>query len=132
MKYMLLAMSALLACLALAKSSSMSYENTFYVIFSASTYYQNYRHSLDAFLFYRELKDRGISDDHILLLVSKDHACDPRNPYTGKMHAYKDYDVNIVCEDVEIDFKAEDLKASYFVDALRDRFDEGFPRTKRL
>ena len=38
--------------LSLAKQNEQSYDNVFYVILSASTFWFNYRHSLNALIFY--------------------------------------------------------------------------------
>ena len=41
----------------------MSYANNFYVLVSTSSYYKNYRHSLDTMMIYEYLRDKGIPDD---------------------------------------------------------------------
>ena len=130
----------LVACLCLlasldttqARQNPQSYENNFYVILSASKFYFNYRHSLNALILYQYLKRRGIRDDHILLMVPTDHACNSRNPFPGTLYANRDHTNNWVCEDVEIDYKSDDLTASAILNMMRGRFDEFLPQSKRL
>ena len=45
------------------KQNLQSYSNNVYVLLSASKFYFNYRHSLNVFLVYKYLKERGITDD---------------------------------------------------------------------
>ncbi len=70
-----------------AKQTYESYENNVYIIMSASKFYFNYRHSLNAIIFYQYLKNKGISDDKILLMIPTDHACSPRNFFPGTLYA---------------------------------------------
>lgn len=104
-------LSAMMSPLAEAKQNEMSYDNNFYIIASSSTYYANFRHSLDAFIFYQNLKARGITDDQILLMVPIDHVCNPRNPFPATLYGNKNYTKSWVCEDIEVDYKAEDITA---------------------
>lgn len=50
--YKVLLLLLVLASLSLAKQNEKSYDNVFYVILSASTFWFNYRHSLNALIFY--------------------------------------------------------------------------------
>ncbi len=115
-----------------AKQTYESYENNFYIILSASKFYFNYRHSLNAIIFYQYLKNKGISDDNILLMIPTDHACSPRNFFPGTLYAHQDHTKNQVCEDVEVDYKAEDLTEHSIMNMLRGRYEEHFPKSKKL
>jgi phosphatidylinositol glycan class K len=77
---------ALLTMVGLAKQNVLSYENNFYVILSTSKFFFNYRHSLNAIIFYQYLKSRGINDDNILLMVPTDHACSSKNAFPGTLY----------------------------------------------
>ena len=109
-----------------------SYENNFYVILSASKFYFNYRHSLNSLIFYQYLKSKGIRDDHILLMIPTDHACNPRNPFPGTLYGLRDHQLNWMCDEVEVDYKAEDLTADAILNMMRGRYEENFPQSKRL
>ena len=65
-------------------------------------------------------------------MVPTDHACNPRNTFPGKLHGNRDHTKNWVCEDVEIDYKAEDLLAEDILNMMRGRYDEYFPQSKKL
>lgn len=78
------------------------------------------------------MKQKGIHDDHILLMVPSDHACDPRNNFPGTIYGNQDHTKNWVCEDIEIDYKAEDLNSDAILNMMRGRFDDNFPMAKRL
>ena len=65
-------------------------------------------------------------------MVPTDHACNPRNFFPGTLYSTKDHDYNWLCEDVEIDYKAEDLDSDAILNMLRGRFDPFFPESKRM
>src|SRR4051812_41223038 len=62
--------------------------NTFAVIVSTSRYWHNYRHASNAMLLYRIMRDAGVPDDNIVLLMAEQYACDARNVYRG--HSFAD------------------------------------------
>jgi glycosylphosphatidylinositol transamidase (GPIT) subunit GPI8 len=61
----------------------LEYKDNFYILLSSSKFYFNYRHSSNVLIFYKYLKDRGITDDRILLMLPENHACNARNPMKG-------------------------------------------------
>ena len=127
----LAAVVSLLASPAEAKADPLSYSNNYYVLFSLSWYYKNYRHSLDTAFYYEYLRERNIPDSQIMLLYPFDHACNPKTPFPG--HLYNsDYKKDWVCESTEVDFKGDDLLPQSVVDALRDRYDPGYTLNKRM
>ena len=83
-------------------------------------------------LFYRYLKSVGITDDRIILMVPTDHACSPKNKFPGTLYAHRDHTKNWVCEDVEIDYKAEDLTADTILNMMRGRYEDNYPLSKRM
>jgi len=56
---MLLCLFSLTKC----KQNEMSYANNLYLILSSSKFYFNYRHTGNALVFYKYLKEKGINDD---------------------------------------------------------------------
>ena len=123
---------ALLMMVVLAKQNVQSYRNNYYVILSTSKFFFNYRHSLNAIMFYQYLKSRGIDDDNILLMIPTDHACSSKNAFPGTLYGSSNHDLNWVCEDIEIDYKAEDLNSDAILNMMRGRYDENFPLAKRM
>ena len=97
------------------------------MILSASKFYFNYRHSLNTMIFYQYLKSKGITDDHIMLMLPTDHACNPRNAFPGTLYGQRDHTKNWVCEDMEVDYKAEDLTADTILNMMRGRYEPDFP-----
>ena len=77
------AIAALLVLVNALPEVDPNYENNFYIILSSSKFFFNYRHSGDTLVLYRYLKNRGISDDKILLMLPENHACNPRNKFPG-------------------------------------------------
>ena len=53
------------------------------VLVQGSAGWSNYRHQADVLSVYRHLKQNGFDDDHIILVLDKALASDPRNPAPG-------------------------------------------------
>ena len=99
------------------------YKNNFYLIMSSSKFYFNFRHTNNGMSFYKYLKDRGIPDDHILLLMPENHACNPRYIYQGTAYSAIDHKENLYCDELGIDYKAEDLTFDAILNLFRGRYD---------
>jgi glycosylphosphatidylinositol transamidase (GPIT) subunit GPI8 len=59
---------ALILQIVLCKKSGevdLTYQNNFYILLSSSKFYFNYRHSSNVMVFYKYLKERGITDDRV-------------------------------------------------------------------
>lgn len=102
------------------------------MILSGSKFYFNYRHTLNVIMFYAYLKQKGITDDQIILMVPSDHACNPRNPFPATLYLDEQHEKNVFCDDLEIDYKAEDLTAESILNLLRGRYDDQLPKSKRI
>jgi phosphatidylinositol glycan class K len=79
------------------------------MIMSSSKFYFNFRHTVNALMIYQYLKKTGITDDQIILMLPSDHACSPANLFPGTVMSTREHDYNWLCDDVEVDYKAEDL-----------------------
>ena len=108
------------------------YSNNFYVILSSSKFYFNYRHSSNALIFYRYLKEMGIPDDQIVLMLPENHACNPRNKYGGQLFVTLDHKDNFYCDDIEVDFKGDDMGFDAILNLLRGRYPLDYPESKKL
>ena len=42
-------------------------------------------------------------------MLPSDHACSPANLFPGTVMSTREHDYNWLCDDVEVDYKAEDL-----------------------
>ena len=56
------------------------------VIVGPSSGWNNYRHESDALAMYTLLKDNGVPDDHIILMLYDDIPAAPQNPVKGDVH----------------------------------------------
>ena len=65
-------------------------------------------------------------------MIPTDHACNARNNSPGTLFFSNDHLQNWLCEDIEIDYKAEDLNSDAILNMMRGRHDEHFPISKRL
>lgn len=82
-----------------------NYQNNWYVIVNTSKFFFNYRHTANALAFYKYLKDAGIKDDRIILMVSETYACNPRNVKPGTIFNKMTLEENLYCDDIEIDYR---------------------------
>ena len=73
---------------------------------------------------YKYLKDQGITDDQILLFLPTDHGCNAKNPFPGKLYHTHEHDFDWLCDDIEVDYKAEDLTADTILNMMRGRYED--------
>ena len=64
--------------------------NTWAVVVSTSRLWLNYRHASSALLIYNALKDGGVPDSQIILMLADVPACNSRNPAPGSVFADED------------------------------------------
>jgi legumain len=87
------------------------------VIVAGSNTYGNYRHQADACHAYHVARDKGIAEDHIILMAYDDIANNSRNPFPGQIFnkpsdaGVEGYDVYAGCN---IDYKGEDVSPANF------------------
>ncbi|MBK9262029.1 MAG: ABC transporter substrate-binding protein [Polyangiaceae bacterium] len=86
--------------------------DTWAVIAALSSGWSNYRHQSDALQQYRLLRENGIDDDHIVLILADDIATNPSNDKTGQVRnepaggdvyggAVIDYGITITSADLQ-------------------------------
>lgn len=100
----------------------LTYANNYYILLSSSKFFFNYRHSSNVLIFYKYLKDRGISDDKIILMLPENHACNARNNHPGTLFVELNHHENMYCDDIEVDYKAEDLTFESILNLMRGRY----------
>ena len=109
------------------------YKNHFYIILSSSKFYFNHRHTGNTMAIYKWIKDRGITDDKILLMLPENHACNSRKDERGHVQYWKrDMRQNFYCDDVEIDYKSDDITFETVLNLLRGRYRPDFPESMKL
>ena len=69
-------------------------------------------------------------------MLPDNHACNARNIYPGTVYFEKEDlgrpSEDIYCEDIEIDYKSDDLTYETILNLIRGRYSPHFPREKRL
>jgi glycosylphosphatidylinositol transamidase (GPIT) subunit GPI8 len=67
-------------------SFGSDHTNNWAVIVSTSKYWFNYRHNSDALTFYHLVKEQGIPDSNIILMIPEDVACTTKNVIPGTVY----------------------------------------------
>ncbi|KAG9511142.1 putative GPI-anchor transamidase, partial [Fragariocoptes setiger] len=113
-------------------SSSKSHTNNWAVLACTSRYWFNYRHVANVLSIYRSIKRFGIDDSHIILMLADDMACDARNPWPATIFNNHHHHTNVYGDDVEVDYRGEDVTVENFIRLLTGRLVDGTPRSKKL
>lgn len=113
---------------------SEMHSNNWAVIVDSSAFWFNYRHSSNALSIYTLLKEAGLPDSQIILMLAEDAACNPRNPHAGRIFNTDDRTSrrNVYGEHVEVDYRGSEVTVENFFRLLTDRVAHGTPRSKRL
>lgn len=81
---------------------------------------------------YRTVKRLGIPDSQIILMLSDDIACNPRNAFPGTVFNNMDQALDLYGDLIEVDYRGYEVTVENFVRLLTDRWDANHPRSKRL
>ncbi|KAH8832415.1 peptidase C13 family-domain-containing protein [Flagelloscypha sp. PMI_526] len=111
---------------------SAAHTNNWAVLVSPSRYWFNYRHMSNALGMYRTVKQLGIPDSNIILMLADDAACNPRNSATGSVFASPGRTMDLYGENVEVDYRGYEVTVENFIRVLTGRVDPTTPRSKRL
>jgi phosphatidylinositol glycan class K len=132
MAWLIFVLAVVLGCIKAIEELDLLYSNNFFIILSSSKFYFNYRHSSDPLGVYQHLKKHGITDDRILLMLPENHACNARNPQPGTVSLKLESEENFYCDDVEVDYKSDDLTYEAILNLFRGRYEPDFPESKKL
>lgn len=97
--------------------SSSSHTSNHAVIVSSSRYWFNYRHAINALSIYQILRENGIPDTNIVLMVADEYATNGRNPLKNAMYANNRH-LSLYNESVEIDYRGDDVTVEQLVRVL--------------
>ncbi|ODV77510.1 uncharacterized protein CANTADRAFT_56527 [Suhomyces tanzawaensis NRRL Y-17324] len=106
--------------------------NNWAVLVSTSRFWFNYRHMANVLSLYRTVKRLGIPDSQIILMLSDDIACNPRNAFPGTVFNNMDQAIDLYGDLIEVDYRGYEVTVENFVRLLTDRWDPDHPRSKRL
>lgn len=113
-------------------SETTEHTNNWAVIVSTSKFWFNYRHVANTLSFYRTVKRLGIPDSQIILMLSDDIACNPRNAFQGEVFNNADRQLELYGDNVKVDYRGYEVTVENFIRLLTDRWPEEHPRSKRL
>ena len=65
-------------------------------------------------------------------MLPENHACNARNFKRGNIKYKVNDETNYYCDDVEIDYKSDDLTYEAILNLFRGRYAPGFPENKKL
>ncbi len=114
------------------KTQEQSHTNNWAVLVSTSRFWFNYRHIANTLSMYRSVKRLGIPDSQIILMLSDDIACNPRNAFPGTVYNNADRAIDLYGNNIEVDYRGYEVTVESFLRLLTDRVDEDTPRSKRL
>jgi phosphatidylinositol glycan class K len=101
------------------------------IIVDVSNFWYNVRHENNALLMYRLLRENGFPDSHIILMISDDFLCNPRNPEFGKL--YYSHNSEDLCEmDVDIDYKGWEVTEENLLRIITQNYIPGLIKNKKL
>lgn len=106
--------------------------NNWAVLVSTSRFWFNYRHMANVLSFYRTVKRLGIPDSQIIVMLSDDISCNPRNPFVGSVFKDHEHELDIYGSNIEVDYRGYEVTVENFIRLLTDRWDDDMPRSKRL
>ncbi|AOA65212.1 Glycosyl phosphatidyl inositol transamidase complex subunit [Komagataella phaffii CBS 7435] len=126
----------ILCCVAASSNTDddqkSTHTNNWAVLVSSSRFWFNYRHMANVLSFYRTVKRLGIPDSQIILMMSDDVACNPRNAFPGSVFNNKDRALDLYGDNIEVDYRGYEVTVENFIRLLTDRWGPDHPRSKRL
>jgi len=115
-----------------AHFSTAGHTNNWAVLVCASRYWFNYRHIANTLSVYRSVKRLGIPDSQIVLFLSDDMACNGRNGEPGAVFNHRDKVLDLYGNEIEVDFRGEEVTVQNLIRLLTGRQDKDTPRSRRL
>lgn len=115
-----------------ASNTAHKHSNNWVVLIDTSRFWFNYRHVANTLSIYHIVKNLGIPDSQILLMLADDVACNPRNRFPGEVFNNKNRQKNLYGENVEVDYRGYEVTVENFFRVLTGRHHEAVPTSKRL
>lgn len=99
-------------------SSHSGHTNNWAVLVCTSAFWFNYRHVANVLSVYRMAKGLGIPDDHIILMLADDMACNGRNNHQGQVFGSLEKTLNLYGDDIEVDYRGCEVTVEMFIRLL--------------
>lgn len=107
----LILISVCYLCFQIPESFQKSnHSNNWAVLVDTSRFWFNYRHVANVLSIYRSVKRLGIPDSQIILMISDDMACNPRNPRPATIFNNAHEQINVYGDDVEVDYRGYEVR----------------------
>ncbi|KAL5577821.1 hypothetical protein UlMin_019520 [Ulmus minor] len=137
MLFLLLGLSNFIGCVANGFPSSSSSETTMHtnnwvVLVYTSHFWFNYRHMADTLSLYRTVKQLGIPDERIILMLADDMACNARNKYPAQIFNNENHKLNFYGDNIEVDYRGYEVTVENILHVLTGCHETVVPRSKRL
>jgi glycosylphosphatidylinositol transamidase (GPIT) subunit GPI8 len=107
---------------------SSTHSSNWAIIASTSIFWYNYRHTANALAVYRAVKEMGLDDDHIILMLADDHACNARNVFQGQVFSETSHTNDLYGSDVAVDYRGRDATEQNLLRLLIGRHVDGTHR----
>lgn len=78
-------------------------------------------------MIYQTLKDYGVKDEDILLLIPENIACNSRNNDPGIISPFDGSSLPNLFRNIEVDYKLNDVEVKSFSNILRGRYPKYLP-----
>ncbi|KAF6773168.1 hypothetical protein AHF37_07995 [Paragonimus kellicotti] len=102
------------------------------VLVDTSRFWFNYRHLSNTLAIYRHIKRLGIPDSRIIMMLSDDASCSPRNPRPAQIFNNPYKPSNLYGESIEVDYRGYETTVENFIRVLTGRLPPSTPSSKRL
>ncbi|TPX63109.1 hypothetical protein SpCBS45565_g06849 [Spizellomyces sp. 'palustris'] len=112
--------------------ASSGHTNNWAVLVCTSRFWFNYRHIANTLSIYHTVKRLGIPDSNIILMLSDDVACNPRNHFPATIYNNAGRFIDLYGRNVEVDYRGYEVTVENFIRLLTGRHDPDVPRSKRL
>eukprot|EP01080_Neovahlkampfia_damariscottae_P002809 gene2809-4217_t len=112
--------------------NNKKHTNNWAVLVCTSRFWFNYRHIANTLSFYQIVKNLGIPDSNIILMLADDIGCNARNSFPAQIFNSRQKENNLYPENVQVDYRNYEVTVENFLRVLLDRHDENVPRSKRL
>mmetsp|Transcript_38326 Transcript_38326/g.108356 ORF Transcript_38326/g.108356 Transcript_38326/m.108356 type:complete len:407 (-) Transcript_38326:404-1624(-) len=109
-----------------------NHTNNWAVLVCTSRFWFNYRHMANVLSVYHTVKHLGIPDSNIILMLSDDMACNPRNPKPSAVFNNRAQALNLYGTHVEVDYRGYEVTVESFLRVLTGRHEDAVPQSKRL
>ncbi|CAM9132920.1 unnamed protein product, partial [Chrysoparadoxa australica] len=109
-----------------------THNNNWAVLVCTSRYWFNYRHVANTLSVYHIIKELGIPDSQVILMLADDMPCNARNSFPGQVFNNPEHNLNVYGESVEVDYRGGEVTVENFLRLLTGRTLPGLPPSKTL